>query len=82
MNKQKECLRQIQELGFVLVELNLFLDTHPDDKQARDLYNKYSEELDSLRKKYNEMFGPTMNFGLCPTGDSFSWINSPWPWEN
>lgn len=82
MNSQKEMMKKIQELGFVLVELNLFLDTHPNEEQARALYNKYSAELSALREEYNEKFGPTLNFGICPTGNSFSWIDSPWPWEN
>lgn len=35
MSKQKEALlREIQELQFTTVELQLFLDTHPDDQRA------------------------------------------------
>ena len=79
---QQQMLKKLQELGFALVELNLFLDTHPDNTKARELYNTYSMQMHDLRKEYFEKYGPTMNFGVCPAGDSFSWINSPWPWEN
>ena len=79
---QKEMMKKLQELGFMLVELNLYLDTHPDCARARELYNTYSAQQAALREEYFEKYGPTMNFGLCPAGDSFSWVNSPWPWEN
>ena len=75
-------LKRIQQLSFALVELNLYLDTHPDCKNALDLYNKYSAELKTLREEYTRKHGPLMNFGTCPAETGFSWVNSPWPWEN
>jgi spore coat protein JB len=80
--EQKALMKKLQELGFMLVELNLYLDNHPDCRDARLLYNKYSAEMAATREEYFEKYGPTMNFGVCPAGDSFSWVNSPWPWEN
>ena len=77
-----ELKRKIQELSFTLVELNLYLDTHPHCLQALELYNRYSLELKKLREEYNAKYGPLMNFGTCPAGNNFSWVNSPWPWEN
>ena len=77
-----ELKRKIQELSFSLVELNLYLDTHPGCQKALELYNRYSAQLKSLREEYNMKYGPLMNFGTCPSPDSFSWVNSPWPWEN
>ena len=79
---QKALMKKLQELGFMLVELNLYLDNHPHCRDARQLYNKYSAEMAAVREEYFEKYGPTMNFGVCPAGDSFSWVNSPWPWEN
>ena len=79
---QKEMMKRLQQLGFTLVELNLYLDTHPNCSKTRELYNRYSEEMAMLREQYFQKYGPTLNFGVCPAGDSFSWVNSPWPWEN
>lgn len=79
---QQEMLKKLQETSFMLVELNLFLDTHPDHAEARKAYNRYSDRLAHLREEYFTAFGPTMNFGVCPAGNDFSWVNSPWPWEN
>lgn len=80
MNRE-EMTRQMQEIGFYLVELNLFLDTHPEDSPALATYNAYAEELAKLRKQYFESYGPVTNFGNQPAGDSFKWVNAPWPWE-
>jgi spore coat protein JB len=33
-------LRELQELEFALVELNLYLDTHPCDTQAIKTFNE------------------------------------------
>jgi len=78
---QEQMMRQMQEIGFYLVELNLFLDTHPEDKKALAEYNAYAMQLHDLRRKYLESFGPVLNFGNQPAGEGFDWINSPWPWE-
>lgn len=77
-----ELKRKIQQLSFTLVELNLYLDTHPNCKQALELYNRYSVELKGLREEYSKKYGSLMNFGMCPQENDFSWVNSPWPWEN
>ena len=37
-------LKKIGEARFTCVELNLYLDTHPDDVAARADFNSYSEE--------------------------------------
>ncbi|MBR1993868.1 MAG: spore coat protein CotJB, partial [Firmicutes bacterium] len=39
MNK-KEALRKVQELHFAMIELALFLNTHPCDEEALALYGK------------------------------------------
>ena len=80
MNKQ-DMIKKLQELSFTLVELNLFLDTHPDNAEARRLYNERSAQMAEVREQYFAAYGPMMNFGVCPAGDSFTWVNSPWPWE-
>ena len=79
---RESLMREIQEITFYLVDLNLFLDTHPQDRMALAEYNAYAEQLAALRRTFNEKFGPMLNFGNQPSSqDNFNWINSPWPWE-
>ena len=37
----KTPLTELQALGFVILELGLYLDTHPDDAEAFSLFQKY-----------------------------------------
>lgn len=79
MNRQ-EMLRKVQMLGFVLVDVNLFLNTHPDNTAALNFYDKYNALYQQAVAEFEENYGP-----LCATGvnveDGWSWINNPWPWE-
>ena len=43
-----EIILKIQELSFACVDLNLYLDTHPDDANAVNMYNSFSKQLNVL----------------------------------
>ena len=42
---RSEIILKIQELSFACVDLNLYLDTHPDDANAVNMYNSFSKQL-------------------------------------
>ncbi len=73
-------LKRIGEARFTCVELNLYLDTHPDDTAARADFNSYSEKLQALLDTYESAYGPLLNFGQHDL-DAGGWVRSPWPWE-
>ncbi len=77
---QQALSMKISECQFVCVELQLYLDTHPCDEDAMADYLCYSEKLNSLISRYEELYGPLMNFGHSAT-DVGSWVHSKWPWE-
>lgn len=79
--KRFQMLKQLQEVDFVLTELNLYLDTHPDDLSAIDQYNWYAKERDKLRRRYEKQFGPLMHFGHSFNQYPDGWNEGPWPWE-
>jgi spore coat protein JB len=82
MGDMQAMILEIQKLGFVLVDLNLYLDTHPMDKMALMNYNTLQKKYMELMMNYNMKAGPLMNFGHAPGGmDSFMWVESPWPWQ-
>ena len=80
MNREK-LLQQIAELQFVGVELNLFLDMHPDNQDAWNDYNAYSAQLNALRDEYNRQCGPLLGFANQSLCASDAWVNTPWPWK-
>ena len=81
MDERLSILREIQELEFVAIELNLFLDTHPQDRAALRDYYAVRDKLLACRRRYEEIYGPLMVFGFTPAQYPWQWIESPWPWE-
>jgi len=77
---QQELLNRISEVQFVCVELNLYIDTHPSDANARDDYFTYSKLLGELIGEYEAEYGPLQGFGHSAT-DKGCWVCSDWPWE-
>lgn len=80
MQKDK-LMRQIQELQFSCLDLNLYLDTHPECKEALVYYNQLAMMLDKCKKMYEMQFGPLTNHGGSTSQFPWQWVESPWPWE-
>lgn len=79
---QAQQLIQIQQFQFAAVELNLFLDTHPNDQQVLALYNQVHQELLNCVRIYEQSFGPLLNYGYSPAPRNYwAWAETPWPWE-
>jgi len=74
-------LEDIQTLDFTLVELNLYLDTHPDDLEAIKQFNTYTQKAKELRQQFEENFGPLMHFGHSYSTHPWAWNEPPWPWQ-
>ncbi|SFS35527.1 spore coat protein CotJB [Marininema halotolerans] len=74
-------LKQIQALDFVLVELTLYLDTHPEDTQAIQQFNTTSLQSNQLKQQYQQLYGPLYQFGASPSGTPWNWKDAPWPWQ-
>ncbi|MCL6454409.1 MAG: spore coat protein CotJB [Alicyclobacillus sp.] len=80
----KEFYRQLGELqavDFVLVELTLYLDTHPDDQKAIAQFNQFQQRKANLMRQFEAAFGPLQEYGNSPTGQRWSWSEAPWPWQ-
>lgn len=78
MNKC-ELMRRIQELNFAMNEAELFLDTHPENRQALDYQRMVMEKLDLAMEEYQNRFGPIVKEAV--KGDRWTWVDGPWPWQ-
>ena len=81
--EEKQCqrekmLKEIKCLGFAIIELALYLDTHPDDEKALCLHNQYCREYRELTDKYQKVYGPLTIHYPC---NKWRWLEEPWPWE-
>lgn len=73
-------LIKIQMLNFALIDTNLYLDTHPRDREALEYYDRVRESLKGQVKEYSEKYGPLTSDGVM-SKNYWTWINKPWPWE-
>ena len=71
---------ELQALAFAVQELALYLNTHRDDREALELYQAYQELYHKGVMEYTKKCGP-LNHGMPTEGDTYRWLNDPWPWE-
>lgn len=81
MDKQQEMmLKDIQAIDFYLIDLSLFLDTHPCDKEALAVYKKYNDQAKLMRDQYEKSYGP-LTIRYAEDENYWQWVGSSWPWE-
>lgn len=73
-------LHELQALSFAIVELGMYLDTHPEDDDAFALFRKYVALYDEGVARYEEAYGP-MTQRCAGKQGSYNWLTAPWPWE-
>ena len=81
MNAKEKLMQDITALTFALVEVNLFLDSHPEDSEALAYFRRVREELRDLTGVYENAHGPLTVMGATAKG-SWDWVATPWPWES
>ena len=80
-NEREALLYQVMQYKFALIELNLYLDTNPNDKEVIELFNKYQRIEKQMCKQYESMYGPLTIGSEYLNNNNWVWNNSPWPWE-
>ena len=77
---KQSAIYEISMVDFLLVDLKLYLDTHPTDRNALDYYKHYAKVLKELREEYVCNFGPLFaEDSNCET--CFEWAKVPNAWE-
>lgn len=74
-------LHDLQAVDFVLVELTLYLDTHPNDMAALQQYNQFAHKRKTMVQEFELDFGPLMPFGHAYSKHPWQWVETPWPWQ-
>lgn len=79
-HEKQKLMRQVQMADFALVEANLYLNTHPDDRDAMEYFAEKAKQAKRTREEYTVLYGPITvvdSMGM----DSWTWAETPWPWE-
>ena len=72
-------LTELQTMAFVIQELALYLDTHPEDLDAVQMYTQYQRLYNEGRDAYEKMCGPLNHMSVSE--GRYRWLEEPWPWE-
>ena len=75
-----QLLAEVMMYDFNAHEMNLYLDTHPCDKEAFEKLFKFQKKAKEARMNYEKQFGAltVSNLNAC---QGYTWICSPWPWQ-
>ena len=80
-NNRQALLEKVMQYNFAITDLNLYLDTHPDDACAVNMYNSFTKQLNEAIRNYECKYGPLTNFGYGKSGCPWQWVEQPWPWD-
>ncbi|MCL2773257.1 MAG: spore coat protein CotJB [Oscillospiraceae bacterium] len=81
MNRNRwALLNKISKTQFVLRDLGLFLDTHPQNISAIKNYEYYQSRFNELINEYEKMYG-SLTPKLSDSSERWTWCDGPWPWE-
>ena len=74
---RQSLLMKLSEYDFAAIDLQLFLDTHPDDKKAIEQYNMAVNAANKLRAEYEKAYGPLASFVTPSRPEEFTYIHEP-----
>lgn len=80
MMNRMQMLEWVQSLGFVVVDMKLYLDTHPCDQEALAFYRESVQNYEKAKRKFEETFGPLTATSSLDC-DRWTWADTPLPWE-
>lgn len=77
--KQRRC---IAAMDFAILEMEIFLDTHPNDMRALKVREQYQAKRRELVDQYERTFGPyVVTTDDVENTTHWTWIDDPWPWD-
>ena len=80
MSNKEQLLNDIGIVSFVLVELGLYLDTHPTDRNAMEYFNHYNRIKHQMVKEYSMKYYP-LTMDMAESNKEWRWGAAPLPWE-
>lgn len=85
--ERERMLLKIQESSFVLDDLRLYLDTHPEDGQGLAAFKERLAERKTLLRTFAQRFYPLTPdcmadiYESMPAMECYCWQKGPIPWE-
>ncbi len=77
---KEQMLKDICVVDFTIVDLMLYLDTHPYDCEAMEMCNHYMKVKMDLCKEFSQSCFPITK-DLAESNQEWRWGMAPLPWE-
>lgn len=74
----EELLHAIMEADFFAQDLKLYLDTHPDDTRAVEMFREAVKQAAACRAAFEDSFYPLTSAGAGMNG-TWDWPDGVWP---
>ncbi len=81
MSERAALLRKYNAYAFAAYDWNLYLDTHPNDREAIAMFRKMTDKAEMLKNEYQSKYGP-LTASASKDNERWNWIDNPWPWDN
>lgn len=79
-NSRSMLLKKIGMYSFAMWELHIYLDTHPNDRNAQALHNEYAQKYRECVDEFERLYGP-LNVKSVNNNTMAEWVSNPWPWD-
>ena len=79
MTERDLLLKKIGACKFAVVDIDLFLDTHPGDSEMLKKREDYLKQLTPMVKEFEEKFGPLSKDDT--PNNTWAWVKVLWPWD-
>ena len=80
-DERERLLLEVQKYSFAMWDLNLYLNTHPTDRNVMMLFDQYRTAYKKAVNDYENKYGPLHVENTSVNSGYWAWNKSPWPWE-
>lgn len=82
LSERERLYFDIGVIDFVIVEMTLYLDTHPTDKEAMEYLSHYVRMKNQAMREYAMKYAPLRISDTDGCNQNmWKWAKEPWPWE-
>ncbi len=74
-----DLMRAIMEADFFAQDLKLYLNTHPDDKRAIEMYREACKQYKACKAAFEDCFWPLTACSAGQNDDCWDWPEGVWP---
>ena len=70
---ENSLMKKLQSYNFAAYDMLLYLDTHPKDKKAFEMFKELVKKANELKMEYEDKYGPLTPYSAARF-DTFRWL--------